>query len=312
MEEVGRNLSMLEIRSLMLETLVYEGTDISPVGSTFAKFKYQGTQADLFNLMESLAIKKGLIEEKIALSRRTWWSSAGILDPGETSNFTFDDLQNVYAQFHLFTSQGILAPGAVGERANLPFFHVTKYGLKCIEKEEVLPYDVDGYFAQVKEISGISEWTKFYIMEALRCYNANCMGASIIMLGLASERIILEKIESFIGYLSVNYEVEYLKVKEDLDKRRKISGKLECYEEHFERLKSRIQDIEFKDMLPLLDSVSTKTYRNFVRITRNELVHPTEVKMERIEVLMIFISYVKYCKVQYGLIDYFNRKSICA
>lgn len=58
-------------------------------------------------------------------------------------------------------------------------------------------------------------------------------------------------------------------------------------------------------MLPLVDKVAFQAYANFTRITRNELAHPSDTKMERIEVLMIFISFIKYCQIQYGFIDYF-------
>lgn len=53
-----KHLTLLEIQNLMLETLNYKGEDIDPDGKNFFKYGYQGTQDNLFTLMEALAIKK--------------------------------------------------------------------------------------------------------------------------------------------------------------------------------------------------------------------------------------------------------------
>ena len=67
MAEETRVLSSIEIRNLMLDTLAYEADDIDSEGKTFKKYGYQGTQSDLYRLMEGLAIKRGLIESDIPL-----------------------------------------------------------------------------------------------------------------------------------------------------------------------------------------------------------------------------------------------------
>ena len=53
-----RDLSSIEIRNLMLDTLAYEGADIDSEGKTFKMYGYQGAQSDLYRLMEGLAVKK--------------------------------------------------------------------------------------------------------------------------------------------------------------------------------------------------------------------------------------------------------------
>ena len=87
-----------------------------------------------------------------------------------TSNFSREDIKKIYEQFYLLLNQGIIAPGAIGNYgANLPNFHVTEYGFKCLEAREILPYDVDGYLQRIKNIPCVTEWVEFYIMEALQC-----------------------------------------------------------------------------------------------------------------------------------------------
>lgn len=88
------------------------------------------------------------------------------------------------------------------------------------------------------------------------------------MLGLSSEKIIDEQIDALLGYLSRHFTNEFSQTQAELANIRIASA-------------------------------------NFTRITRNGLAHPSDTKMERIEVLMIFISFIKYCEIQYGFIDYY-------
>lgn len=75
MENQRRNLSSLEIRGLLFDTLAYEEDDIDSEGKTFKIYKYQGTQADLYRLAENLAIKQELIPHEIKVSRAAWGGS---------------------------------------------------------------------------------------------------------------------------------------------------------------------------------------------------------------------------------------------
>lgn len=303
-----RSLSSIEVRTLMMDTLAYEGDDIDTEGKNFKMYGYRGTQSDLFRLMEGLAVKMGIIANHIPLRGAAWGGSGLMLHPHSTTNFGHKDIQLIYEQFHVLLNQGVIAPGAIGNYGpNLPNFHVTDYGLKCLEEREILPYDVDGYLSKIKGIPGITEWVEFYIKEALQCYNANCMEAAVIMLGLSNEKIIDELNSSLLDFLSRNYPTEHGLMSASLTSARTASDKYTCYTQHFSTIKRLITDQIFKDMLPLMDRVAIDSYANFTRITRNGLAHPSDTKMERMEVLMIFISFVKYCEVQYGFKDYYDN-----
>lgn len=301
-------LSSLEIRDLMMEAIMYEDEDIDPEGHTFKKYEYRGTQSDLFRLVEGLAIKNNLINDTIPLTHTAWGCQGNELHYNSTTNFTDENITKIYEQFHVFINQGLLAPGATGNYGpNLPYFHVTDFGLACCKEKDILPYDIDGYLSKIKRLPSVSEWVEFYIEEALRCYNANCMEASIIMLGLANERIIEELNISLLSYLSKHYTDIYSEMEKDVDKARQASAKYNCYKAYFERIKSRISDGKFKIMLSDMDNLATESFANFTRITRNALSHPSDTKMERIEVLMIFISFAKYCEIQCGFKEYYEN-----
>ncbi|MBE5974970.1 MAG: hypothetical protein E7251_10280 [Paenibacillaceae bacterium] len=308
MIEQDKKISSLEIRNLILDTLAYEDNDLDSVGQNFKKYSYQGSQSDLFRLLEKLAIKRGMISNSISVSNAAWGGSGYMLHSGSTTNFSNSDIKNIYEQFHLLLTQGIIAPGALGNYGPfLPYFHVTEYGLTCLKEKEILPYDIDGYLDRIQKIPNITEWVEFYIKEALLCYNSNCMEAAIIMLGLSSERIINEQTDSLLSFLSRNYEEEYNKMNQSLFTCKYISVKYNVFKDYFEKLKKLHKDPILKKIIPKLDSVALQVYSNFTRITRNGLAHPSDTKMDRIEVLMIFISFIKYCETQYELIDYLSK-----
>ena len=54
------------------------------------------------------------------------------------------------------------------------------------------------------------------------------------------------------------------------------------------------------------DALANDTHLSYLRLTRNELAHPTSIKTDWITSLMIFISLNKYCERQYKLINYFQ------
>ena len=136
-------------------------------------------------------------------------------------------------------------------------------------------------------------------------FNANCMEAAVIMLGLASEKIINEQIDSILQFLNNRFTIEYGQMSGELISARPISSKYSIYIKYLNLIKGRISDPQFTALLPEMDRLAQNVYANFTRITRNGLAHPSDTRMERIEVLMIFISFVKYCKTQYAFISYF-------
>jgi hypothetical protein len=77
------NLSSLEIRGLLLNTLEYEELDIDSEGKTFKMYGYQGTQSDLYRLAENLAIKLKIIPDEIKVSGAAWGGTGIMLHAGK-------------------------------------------------------------------------------------------------------------------------------------------------------------------------------------------------------------------------------------
>src|SRR5690554_8121724 len=101
METDTRNLSSIEIRNLMLETLAYEEADIDSEGKTFKMYGYQGAQSDLFRLMEGLAVKRKLIKEKVPLHGAEWGARGFRLHQVSTTNCSRSDRKNTFEHLYL-------------------------------------------------------------------------------------------------------------------------------------------------------------------------------------------------------------------
>ena len=302
-----KELSLLEIRNLMLETLAYESDDIDSEGKTFKKYGYRGTQGDLFRLMENLAIKKGIINSEIRQRESAWGASGQMLHPGSSTNFSYNQLNMIYESFHLLLNQGIISPGAVGNMGpNLPNFHVTEYGLRCLEERDILPYDIDDYLYSLNEIDNLDEWVKFYIQQALMCFNANCYDSSLIMVGLANEVLVEILIKEYTGYLGKANISEKSVFEGKTESERTISEKYRVYREHLKDISMK-SDKELKKFNIHLDVLANETYLSYLRLTRNELAHPANIKIDRITSLMIFISLIKYCEKQYKFVNYYQE-----
>lgn len=97
-------------------------------------------------------------------------------------------LQGIYFYLKFHHLQGVIAPGAYGSYGpDLPYFHVTEYGMQCIKQVHILPYNPDGYLKKLKKIDDINDWVVFYVTEGLRCFNTNRINSSMINIALAGE-----------------------------------------------------------------------------------------------------------------------------
>lgn len=289
----------------MMETLAYRENDIDTNGNNFYLCGYAGTQSDLFRLMENLAIKNNLIRKSIKVSEAPWGLSGYNLIPNRTTNFSNEELNKIYESFIILMNRGVIAPrGLSNYGANLPSFHVTEYGLRCLEANDILPYDSDGYLKNLSKINNLDEWIKYYINQALECFNSYCYEASLIMVGLANEVLLEIVIREYLEYIKKNNLPKYSSLSNTIKSQIKISLK---YKEYLNSVKKQKDvDAGLKELSKFLDNLATEVFQTYVRLTRNDLSHPNELKVDRITCLMIFISFIKYCESQYKFLNYFK------
>src|SRR6202030_863242 len=84
-----------------------------------------------------------------------------------------------------------------------PFLRLKDHGRRCIEKESVLPHDPDGYLKDFQaDVPGADPVVVEYLTEALQCFLRDLQRASAVMLGAASEKAVLQLIESYANAIS--------------------------------------------------------------------------------------------------------------
>lgn len=85
-----------------------------------------------------------------------------------------------------------LAPGANAYQPELPWFHVTEHGRRCLEHDAYLPYDPDGYLDKLSQrVPQLDDTVRLYVAESLQAYLNNLPLSSAVMLGAASEQVFL-------------------------------------------------------------------------------------------------------------------------
>lgn len=316
MPKDGQVMSSLEMRNLIIDALAEEDPANTPHEMTFKMYGYKGCVSNLRAIVEFLAVKRGLTDKVVEFTPTAWGVPGGMLYYKSNTNFDYDELDLFTEEVHSLMFQNVLSPGATRSYGDdWPYFHVTKYGLECLKYKDVLPYDPDGYLQRLSAISSVDEWETFYVAQSLRCFNAGALEASIIMLGLAGEYLAGKLIAAMSAFLAKNEQTLSTQFSTALLKSTQISKKYAEYENALsEVLKQKDGTGNYKypalkSLSPQLDVPAKTVYATFLRLTRNELAHPTDVRMDRIECLTMLISYIKYCETQHQYLDFYTSNT---
>jgi hypothetical protein len=164
--------------------------------------------------------------------------------------------------------QGVITPGMNSSNLTLPFFRVTEYGREVLQAERFVPHDSTGYLMELKMEAKtvIGNVAITYVEEALRCFNAGCHLASVLLLGIAAESVFLELCTVIYSSLTRGNDQRTLSPKQPIkQKHRWIINK-------YLSLPSSVR----REQLPeSLDLTLTSLYE-LIRRQRNDLGHPQE------------------------------------
>jgi hypothetical protein len=166
----------------------------------------------------------------------------------------------------LFRS-GYIAWGFNLGNPNPPFFHITEKGRRILRHLSRDPGNPDGYMQYIKSNTTLSPTVLSYLIEALDTYNYGSHKAAAVMIGCATERIILEIAET------LNIKLSSLKKLENKDLndwriKRVLSG-----------IESVLESGEGKMPTRLLESYQANwsAYTQLIRRIRNDAGHPTNI-----------------------------------
>lgn len=100
--------------------------------------------------------------------------------------------QGILTLFHDLFRNGHLAWGLNLANPAPPFCHVTDQGRKTLAHMSRDPANPDGYLEHLRRQGNLNPIASSYLEEALTTYNSGCFKATAVMIGAASESVILE------------------------------------------------------------------------------------------------------------------------
>ena len=165
--------------------------------------------------------------------------------------------------------QGVIAPGLDSNNPNLPFFHITEYGEKVVLEQKYVPHDPTGYLDRFRvDIGSPDPVVIIYLSESLECFARGNLIASVVMLGIAAERVFLLLCRALSESLSDQGE------KAEFDRilaQKAMKPKLDWF-------LSKVQKLQQGLPRPLPDNVNIMlcTIYDFIRCQRNDLGHPQD------------------------------------
>lgn len=247
----------------------------------------------------------------VALHVRARAISAGILQQQpfvanyNVPNFIADPVREIIWQLII---QGIVVPGiglggGSGE-PSLPFFQVSDWGKHCLESGEYLPYDTGQFIERLKaKVPSIDRVVLLYLTEALQCFRSGTYLGSAVMIGVSSERILLELRNA----IEVALDSHPKKEKFRADTAAKSVKRL--YDEIQKRLDPVMEQVSAALMKEDITAELSGIF-DLIRKTRNDAGHPTGRSIEREETFALLQLFPAYCHVAYDVIGWLNIHAI--
>jgi hypothetical protein len=231
------------------------------------------------------------------ITPRGYEAGRQFLDPGDEQLL----LESIWA----LIIQGVLVPGLAGSNQGYPFLVLTEYGKRCLEENQILPHDPDGYLREFhKAIPNVDSTITEYLTEGLQCYLRGLNRAAAVMLGGASEQAILLLIESYVSSMGDIAARE--RIKSEIEDARTIFTKYALFERHFSPIKRQMPD-ELKNNV---DSQLRGVF-DLIRGSRNDAGHPAGgIQIGRDAIYSHLCLFAPYCQRIYGLIDWFSNNQI--
>ena len=222
--------------------------------------------------MEGSKIRQVMLEVISEYSNRVDGSiqSGGILDEVarrlDVRNDIIQEQAILTFWYDLFRS-GHLSWGYNLPNPNPPFCHLTTQGRKALEHYSRDPFNPDGYLIHLNTLVELDAISQSYIEEALKTYNSDCLKATAVMVGAATENIVLQLRDTLVSRMkSLGHTVP-----SGLNDWR-IKRVLDSFEKELEKKKN-----DMPNQLSESFGVYWPAFAHQIRTVRNEAGHPINV-----------------------------------
>jgi hypothetical protein len=199
--------------------------------------------------------------------------------------------------------EGVYTPGISVQHPGFPGLRLTEYGGKCFEAGELTPHDPDGYLKRLKTVCpNIDATTMLYVEEALGSFRSGRFLASAVMIGVASESMLLRLVDAVRGALNPADQTSF----DQATKR----NKAKTYHDEVMKVLNR-PTVNLPSAIKGDDlSVFVSGIFNLIRQTRNVAGHPTGRRMDRDEANALLLQFPSYCERVEKLIAWLKANPI--
>jgi hypothetical protein len=180
---------------------------------------------------------------------------------------------------------------------------LTDYGERCMQENRILPHDPEGYLADLqRRCVALDLEVEVLARESLLTFQANCLVASVILIGAASERLIRVLFESYRDAYQNQSDRDRLDWGWEHGSRRSIVRKFEWLWQELEAKRTELNNAD-----RLWDGAEGLVRATFdmLRTARNEAVHQNR-HFERIQANELLFLFVPYAERVCSLINYFQ------
>ncbi len=165
--------------------------------------------------------------------------------------------------------EGIVAPGMNAYNLDLPWYHLTAYGHRVLGGEPAHPHDEEAYLLRVRgSVAAADATVMAYLSESVRAFRRATPVASVVMLGIAAERVFLLLCDALVAAIRDPAERAAFQALVD---RFAMKPKLDWAH-------AKVQDLQNRRVPGLPDNATlavTAIY-DLLRSQRNDLGHPRE------------------------------------
>lgn len=179
---------------------------------------------------------------------------------------TIEEQQILLSSWNEFFLSGYVAPGYDLGNNDLPFFHLTKLGKEALANWSADPANPDGYLTFFQGEYELDQYTMEYARESLLAFNRQCNLSAVMMIGIASERILYLLRDTIVNKQassgnSVNKDLQDHSIKRVIDSIEKeiITRKRDIPQSLYERF-----DAHFSSLA------------HHLRYSRNDVGHPSD------------------------------------
>ena len=187
---------------------------------------------------------------------------------------------------------GVLAWGHNLDNPNPPFCHFTGLGERLMEGAQRDPGNPAGYLAHLHASAELSPVALSYLTEGLDCYVGGLYKAAAVMVGAASERLVLDVRERLIERMAQRKE-DATDALRDWRIKRVLDGLKSYFDQHKKTFGQELRDA-YEAYWP--------AFTQQIRAARNEAGHPTNMDpLTPDAVHAAFLVFPEVAKVVTGL-----------